>query len=143
MQIGNWHGDYHRGSAGLERSPVRESAGRVRLETKAELKVQTADGDQVSISVETLAQLREASYEGAGGSAFYSSNYSRSEIGIEVKGNLSEEELADITELIDALSGAGGEGESLDLSTLAGFDYRRTQTIEASSLFHGVSHYGI
>lgn len=138
QHCGREHGGYG-GNGNVERSRtgpqgVRESASSVRVSSKTDLTVETADGDRITISLDARAQLSAASRQGSDGSVSYARASAQSRIQVDVQGELSEAELSDLTELIGALSGDGG-GQPLDIGTIAAFDFRQTRTVEAGSLF--------
>ncbi len=139
QHCGGGHGGWGKGGR-VERprtgpQEIRESASTVRVSSKTDLTVETAEGDRITISLEARAQLSAAARQGRdGGGASYASASSQSRIEIGVQGQLSEAELADLTELIGALSGEGGE-DGLDIGTIASFDFQQTRTVEAGSLF--------
>lgn len=115
---------------------TREAASSVRVSNSTKLTVQTAEGDQVTISLEARARLQTASVQGEQGAAQVVRGSASSKVQVEVKGSLSEEEAADIAKLLESLQSSGGtESNFGDLDSLSAFQYRQRQTVEAGSLF--------
>lgn len=129
------------------RRPTRETAKSVTTDTQGTLSVVTKDGDKVTLSFSAQKQYQAASYKGSEGYARVRSSSSSTTVGVKVEGNLSDEELKDLTTLLGALGKAAGEsnkGETPDvgglvkslqrLETLAKFDFQESQNVQVGSL---------
>lgn len=145
-QCGCREAGYHQ-RPGFRPAQAREASAAVQVQSHTKLTVETAEGDRVVISVGAQARLAAASREGRQGSAAVSGASTRSQVQVSVEGNLSETELADIQELIGALGEAAGEarqggevdlsalaGEFSELESLAGFQFRYSQTVSVGAL---------
>jgi hypothetical protein len=98
---------------------------RARSREEGSLTITTAEGDKVTLSFRNTQSVRasEARLYGPNGlfaRAQVKGRESR-EIGVSLEGNLSEQEMADITALVGQLTGQGEAGE---LRSLASYDFR-------------------
>jgi len=110
-----------------ERAETGQTSG-YRGRSTSELKVRTAEGDTISISL--AAQVRYAE------SAKGTETSSAAQLRVDVKGDLSEAELADLGKLLEGLGQSaetGGDSGFSGLTSLSAFSYRYEQRVEAGS----------
>jgi hypothetical protein len=125
-----------------------QAAAVARTSQSVDLTVQTAEGDRVVISLDAQSRLAASSRHPAQGYEFTGQSAYRQRVEVSVEGSLSEAELADITEWIDTLAAAtrqAGQGGGLDagalaaefasLDSLAGFEYRYSESVNPGALF--------
>lgn len=102
---------------------------RQRSTEEGSLTLTTAEGDKVTISFRNRqsAKVDEARFYGPEGSFEKTrvKTRERSELSVSLEGSLSEEELADISALVDKLTGQGDGG---DLATIANYQYSYQRT---------------
>ncbi len=102
---------------------------RARSREEGSLTITTAEGDKVTLSFRNTQSVRASDTRlyGPNGSFERTQVKAREsrEIGVSLEGNLSEQEMADITALVGQLTGQGEAGE---LSSLASYDFRYQRT---------------
>lgn len=138
----------YRSAAANGPKAASQAATVARTSQSVDLAIQTAEGDRVVISLDAQSRLSASSRHSAQGYEFTGQSAYRQRVEISVQGSLSEAELADITEWIDTLASATreiGQGGGLDagalagqfasLDSLAGFDYRYSESVSAGALF--------
>lgn len=135
------HGHASTQQASTQQTSTQQTAVAARAEDQTRLTVRTAEGDEISISIDAIAQLAAASQtSGSGQTSQASTAGGSTEIKVSVKGDLSDAELKDLSKLIQSLGEIeSGKANSLDglsgLKTIAAFDYSHTRTVESGSLF--------
>ena len=127
----------------FDRGPRANSArqaGRAEVRTNTDsstltLKIKTDEGDTVEISLAARSQQTSAraSWKGEGGSAKISEQSSSQSFSAQVKvdGDLSDQEVQDIQNLLQSLSSGQDAADPADTS-LAAYDYSYTRTREVS-----------
>lgn len=102
---------------------------RARSREEGSLTITTAEGDKVTLSFRNTQSVRASDTRlyGSNGSFERTQVKSResSEIAVSLEGNLSEQEMADITALVDQLT---GKSEGKELTSLASYDFRYQRT---------------
>lgn len=120
-----------RGTAENQGTAVRGRYRSYESETKFELKVKTDEGDVVTIKIARSYEAESGRVRG-GGVRYGERRVSSSEqASIEIEGDISETEAADIKKLLDSL-GSGGPGssgnQSTDLASLESYSFNYSQT---------------
>lgn len=118
--------------------PSRDIAAGARVDTRAKLVLQTAEGDRVTISLEAHSKLAAASHTDAQSSSFAIEQSGTYKASINVKGELSDAEVEDISSLLQALAAATSGAQPPDtaeLDTIAGYHYRQQQSVRAGAYF--------
>lgn len=99
-------------------------------ETRFELKVRTEDGDTVTLKLSRSAERESLRGRTAEGGRFAARSRAVSEqASVEIEGQLSDEEAADIQELLSGLQ--SGQLDTEELDSLAGFSLNYQQTTRA------------
>lgn len=120
----------HAGSVGAYRETNFARAS-VKIQATADLSFTTSDGDIVSLSSRSLQQAQYSTYDFHGRLAGQRVAAQGAKLGIEssnafavsVRGELDEEELADIQKVLDAVKAAGGDLAAGDIEgALAPFE---------------------
>lgn len=116
-----------RGAAvGDQGTAVRGRYRSYESETKFELKVKTDEGDVVTIKIARSTEAESGRVRG-GGVRYNERRVSSSEsASIEIEGDISETEAADIKKLLDSLGSRGDQ--SADLASLESYSMNYSQT---------------
>jgi hypothetical protein len=127
--------------SGLSRSSfgATQFSARSRESTAAKLTVTTAEGDKVTLSFkqDTRASFSAGAAYGPNGRAVgvRASSSQKTEVGVKIEGNLSDEELNDIKDLIGQLAqpkeaAAAPPKASSSLDTIQSFEYAYRRRVE-------------
>lgn len=117
-------------------SPVVDQGATLQFQDQGSLQIRTAEGDTVSISFDAQAKWAAGSHLGAQGSTASLSSSHRVQVQVQVDGNLSDAELADIRKLVAGLTGQNQDSPQIgDLSTLAAYQYGETQSVQTGTYF--------
>jgi hypothetical protein len=110
-----------RGVRESDRASFRGTQIEYRSEESASLEVKTDDGDTVSISFAALNRIRAGAYsaqaEGSSASAQSVSAESAFNVQVNVKGSLDDEELSQLSELLQRLVSTARSGEPKPIQT--------------------------
>ena len=101
---------------------VRRTAS-ASLETRGALELTTKDGDRVSISFSALDRLSTAAASRGQQVSAEAKSRSAVSVNVKVEGTIDDQELADITKLMERLgAAAGGDGAPVDIGSLDSLD---------------------
>jgi hypothetical protein len=118
-----------------ERSVVRARSREESTQSSLTLKVRTAEGDTVELSLDasSVRQGTSGFVQNAAGSASYSSVSQSDSVNFQatIKGDLNDQEMSDVVSLIHSLG--NGEPSTSSLSTLSAYAGALTRTSSAGS----------